>query len=254
MVYDIVIPLKAQCDNEDLRFTLRSIDGFARNIGQIWIVGYLPEWVHGVRYVPTKQTGTKWSNTLLNRRIVCRQDELSDDFLLFNDDFILTEEVHDWDTFTNINCGTLLEKAEALKQAGHERSVWERGFRYTNDILLQFFHVNGAVNMEFHGPMIINKRGFARTYEDERIRSLDNQIHPCLLNRSLHANLYPRLNAEKARRVQDCKIRGDLLSEKVILENGWFSVADGMIGHPERFPKLNAWLLSQFPKKSRWEK
>ena len=59
MRYDIVIPLKADEPNEDLRFTLRSIEKYGADYGTIWLVGYCPRWVQNVRYLPTIQTADK---------------------------------------------------------------------------------------------------------------------------------------------------------------------------------------------------
>lgn len=253
-MYDVVIPLKVGEQNEDLRFTLRSLDMFGGEIGSVWLVGYKPSWVQNVRVIRTVQDGDKWLNTFKNRIAACHHPEVSARFLLFNDDFILTAPVEDWDYFTNVYCGTLLEKAEELKNDGRERSRWQKGFRFTDEILKRFYRIRDGRNFEFHAPMLIDKKLFLKTYRDERLMQIIAPgVSPCVLHRSLHANLYRRPDWDEARCIEDNKLRKDIQTEDECLKNGWFSVKDGMIGWRGLAPRLNAWLEKVFPEKSRFE-
>ena len=53
MIPDLVYPVRDGLDNEELRYSLRSIDRFAGGMfGTVWVVGnVLPDWLVGVKRV-----------------------------------------------------------------------------------------------------------------------------------------------------------------------------------------------------------
>jgi hypothetical protein len=72
-------------ENEELRYSLRSLVNIPH--GRVWLVGGRPpHWYTGDR-IPTPQTGLK--KDISGRAMVtaCLHPEISDEFLLFNDDF-----------------------------------------------------------------------------------------------------------------------------------------------------------------------
>lgn len=84
--------------NEELRYSLRSVD---KNLAHrsVWIYGGKPDWAnpdHFVRIPQNTNNGTKWDRVRSMMRQVCLNEEITDDFILFNDDFYImkpTEEI-----------------------------------------------------------------------------------------------------------------------------------------------------------------
>ena len=82
---DIVYPLKIRGDCTELRFSLRSLVNLPHR--RVFIAGDCPHWVQNVTHVPVPQTASKYENSLANILAACRHPELTDDFVLMNDDF-----------------------------------------------------------------------------------------------------------------------------------------------------------------------
>lgn len=90
-------------ENEELRYSLRSIDKFADGLFRnVWVVGTgLPAWLHGVNVLPVKDLGaidgrSKHVNMRRKIRAACDVSEISDHFLLLNDDYFLTKPIKEW--------------------------------------------------------------------------------------------------------------------------------------------------------------
>lgn len=248
-MYDIVYPLKKQENNLDLLYSLRSLEKFGGNYGKVWIVGYRPKWIKNVEYVPVVQTADKWLNTRKNWETVCSRQGLSSDFIMMNDDFILTRPVKDWAELSNCYLGTLSERAEYYKSSGIEMSRWRRGFEF-NDTLLRSMKVETPLNYEYHGPMLMNKNHRRGLFKLKALLPYRDSSSPLLFTRSLYGNLFPRANPKK---IRDIKFIADCFNFAELTENAFFSVADEIIGNNARCPHLNGYLRTQFPHKSRFE-
>ena len=248
-MYDIVYPLKKQENNLDLLYSLRSLAKFGGEYGKVWIVGYCPKWIKNVECVPVEQTRDKWLNTRRNWEAVCSRKDLSSDFILMNDDFILTRPVEDWAEVSNCYLGTLSERAEHYKNSGVELSRWRRGFEF-NDELLKSLKAESPLNYEYHGPMLMNKVHRRGLFRLKGIKSYAESSDPLLFTRSLYGNLYPR---ENPRQIRDIKFIADAFNFAELTENPFFSVADEIIGNNARCPHLNGFLREQFPDKSIFE-
>lgn len=250
MKLDIVIPLKDSEPNHDLRYCLRSLEKYGRNYNNVFVVGHCPKWLKNVIHIPTEQVSDKHISVRENIIKICDCDCISQDFILFNDDFILTQEVSDWKTFCNMNMGTLKEKADEIKNANVKESPWLRGFEF-NDKLLKKIGVTYPINFEYHGPMIINRKKRKEMIYNKVLLPFLHKSDPLLFQRSIYGNLYGQRNG---RYIEDTKLFGDLGSEERIKRYGFFSVADNLIGNLEEAPKLNEWLNNEFGYKSEFEK
>lgn len=93
---DIAYILKEKPDNYDeLRYSLRSLKNIQHD--KLFICGYLPKFINNrkVTYIPTLQTLSKYENARNNKIELCKCSLLSDDFILFNDDFYMLEKIND---------------------------------------------------------------------------------------------------------------------------------------------------------------
>ena len=248
MAYDIVIPLKKSEPNHDLIYTLRALERFGGDYGNVYLVGYCPSYISNVHYIPNDQSRNKWQNTRGNLISACHTSAISDDFVLFNDDFILTKDVIDWEQFTNACCGTLLERGKELLMDKSIRSRWAHGFLF-NHSLLSLMGVKSPLDFEYHAPFLYNKRKLLSLFDDERIKPFMTDTKHLLFSRSLYGNLHPR---PKPRKIEDVKLREDMTDDAILHQYGFFSVQDGLICSPDA-PNLNSWLKATFPEPSRYE-
>lgn len=167
---DIVYILKPRIKPDELRYSLRSIE---KNFphGLVWFVGSRPLGFQPDRMIEHIQTGpTKWDRIKSSMLRVVQEEELSDEFFLFNDDFFvmkpfrgefknfadrsLADRIDDFEKENNINayCRTLM-------QARSELAAAEKP----------------TANFEVHLPMIFEKKKVAEAitrYSSPQMRSL----------------------------------------------------------------------------------
>ena len=82
---DAVYRIRAGGQHEELRFSLRSL-AVCLPVDRVWIVGYLPEWLKDVIHLPHKRRGSKYETITDALVQVCHESELSERFLLIDDD------------------------------------------------------------------------------------------------------------------------------------------------------------------------
>lgn len=146
---DLVIPVR-EGPNEELRYALRSI---AENLAvdRVWLAGHAPEWATNVEHIATVQSATKWENSTGNLRAACEHPEVSEEFVLSNDDVYVLEPM------TEVPIYHRGPVAEVLaEQAGMEWNPYITGMRATLDRLRETGHPN-PLSFELHIPMPVPK-------------------------------------------------------------------------------------------------
>lgn len=89
---DIVIPYRKTIHTKELRYCLRSIETYLTDVGQVFIVGELPDWVKNVVHIPYADNPDwrfKERNIYKKTLAACNDDRVSDPFLFMNDDHYL---------------------------------------------------------------------------------------------------------------------------------------------------------------------
>lgn len=99
-----VVYICREGDNEELRYSLRSLANLQHT--NVWVVGGAPNWYTGNR-IPVKQQSTKYRNVRANLQAVVNCDDISDEFVLFNDDFFVVQPV---ESVPYYHGGDLLDK------------------------------------------------------------------------------------------------------------------------------------------------
>lgn len=172
---DWVIPVKQAEPTDELRYALRSIAVNAPH-DRIWLVGYRPAWVRGVEHIPTRQKGTKYANTTLAVRAACEHPDVSDPFVLANDDFFILRPLR---RVPVLHRGPVRD-VEAY-YATRANGKYVRGMRETRE-LMEALGIEDPLSYELHVPLPIRKSGM--------LRALDVGAHlPVLHKRSLYGNL-----------------------------------------------------------------
>ncbi len=247
--YDLVYILKADEKNTDLKYSLRSVSRFCR-FRNIWFVGYQPSWTQNVKFLPTVQTSTKWKNSTLNVLTACQCDEISNEFILMNDDFVALREVNNWRTTLNLCLGTIEEKIQSFKDK--KNSQWREGFKFAQALLI-LMHSPTFINYEVHAPMIINRHRFLEVYEHSLLKWFRG-TSDVLMKRTIYSNMAHDPDLPEPRKIRDVKISADRDLVWSDLKEGWLSVFDNVIGNGSEYPLLNQYLRTEFPNRCQFEK
>ena len=87
--YDIVYFLKQSPTNEELRYSLRSVEKNWQ-YNDVWFYGGCPNGLKPDHHVPLSQTASsKWQRVRNMIYEACKNDNITEDFWLFNDDFFI---------------------------------------------------------------------------------------------------------------------------------------------------------------------
>lgn len=247
---DLVYILKPQEVNSDLKYSLRSVAKFC-TFRNIWLVGYKPTWTTNVNYIQTLQNKGKYKNSIINYLAACNCPDISDNFVLMNDDFFAIDTISNWEVDTNLYLGTLEDEIEHYKDK-ENKSKWQYAFSHAVD-LLDKLNCNNHLNFETHLPIIINKQKFIEMMELSVIKEFCETSH-VLHKRSIYKNLYFDNTYTKPVKIKDVKLDMDADLTQEWLTGKWLSVYDGATGNFKKFPNLNRYLSSRFSNKCRFEK
>lgn len=177
MVRDVVYLVRYGEANDELRYSLRSV---AANLphSRVWMVGAKPSWVQGVGFVAGNKTGEYRANVWDNIRRMSLCDRMSDEVVLFNDDFYVTTPVaevpiHYW--------GLLAEHAKRISSP--VPNDW-----YTRSLeatlrLLRERGVTNPLSYELHVPFVVDRERMAELVGSSQIPRNPPQL------RSLYGNL-----------------------------------------------------------------
>lgn len=88
MDWDIVYFVKDAKENEELRYSLRSLKNFPHR--KVWFYGGRPDWARPDEHVRILQNkGSKYDNVHHMISVACHNSQISSQFFLFNDDFFI---------------------------------------------------------------------------------------------------------------------------------------------------------------------
>jgi hypothetical protein len=168
-------------NNNELRFSLRSVEKNLMGVRNIYVIGENPgflsdEVIH--IYHPDPLDRNADGNMALKILRACREKKLSSDFLFMNDDFIINRPM--------VACEIPWMHKGDMKQ--RPRRFWEAQFyrrrlRRTFDILSE----RGLPTMQYdyHAPMLISKMAFPKV-----MRQFDFQKEIGYTFRSLYGNYF----------------------------------------------------------------
>lgn len=140
-------------DNEELRYSLRSLANLPHR--NVWIIGAGPDWLTGVNRIHRPQTGSRYQNVTDNLRAAIRHPDVSDPFIVFNDDFFVMQPLTELPT---LHCGPLAGRLVA------EPSGYEHKITRTYD-LLRSLGVAEPLCYDMHSPRLVTKAGLAEALD-----------------------------------------------------------------------------------------
>lgn len=153
VVYKLGIGSKWQ-DNE-LRYSLRSLEQNFENLGNVFIVGNRPNWLQNVIFIPALDPykANKDANLINKLILACYHKELSEEFLNMSDDMILLQK-RSYDDFkvpyTSNSIANFVPNQKLNK--------WQTRIKATIDILKER-HYRYDI-FEAHCPYLIRKKDY----------------------------------------------------------------------------------------------
>lgn len=226
---DIVYILKDEFNCEELRYSLRSVEkNFPHRF--VWFVGGQPKGFHPDRAIQHKQVGsTKWDMIKSSMWKAVENEEVSDDFFLFNDDFFVMKKFKG--EFVNYVDMTLAERIDELRRNVHP---WLNPYGRTLFKAEQELTSLGCptMNYDVHLPMMFNKELFKAS------------INKC--SSPQMRSVYGNLNAVPFVIHQDVKVYD---METVPKDLDFLSTDEDVFEKG----RVGAYIRKQFPTPSRWE-
>ena len=138
-------------NNEELRYSIRSVvQSFPDS--NIWVVGGKPTWYAG-NYINIKQVLTKYRNAIQNLNAICNSNEISEEYILMNDDFYIVKNINTIETYHG---GLLLDKIN-LYQKINSNSNYTRKLAATYK-KIKSLNIDNPLDYELHVPMIMEKK------------------------------------------------------------------------------------------------
>jgi hypothetical protein len=144
--------------NEELRYSIRSVvESFPDS--KIWVVGGKPTWYSG-NYIEVNQNLSKYRNAIENLKALCNSEEISNRFVLMNDDFYIVKNI---DSIKDYHGGPLLEKIN-LYQKLNSNSNYTRKLAATYK-KIKSLGIENPLDYELHIPMVMEKEKLKQTLE-----------------------------------------------------------------------------------------
>lgn len=159
--HDVVYFVKECPNNEELRYSLRSMEeNWLYN--DVWFYGGCPNELKPDHHVKSVQNApSKWENVRNMMLEACKNEDITEEFWLFNDDFFIMRPIKDFEPRYD---GTLTSKIQQIRDKhGGEDSEWTKNLGR----LLELLKENGKSEFCYaiHEPMLINRKKMLEVLE-----------------------------------------------------------------------------------------
>lgn len=228
---DIVIPYKNSNSNGlELRYTLRGIEKYFPDLGNVFIIGDCPDFIQNIIHIPatdSKERQYKALNIKTKLLLACEDNRVSDSFAWFSDDhFLLKPYTPDYNYRDEI----------------HEAIVTFTSHQSYRATLVNTFRLLGDAYDYGHGPMVFEKERFKRSVAG---------INWSIPFGYVIKTLYCHLNGITGIRYPDLKIKEPLSGIQIlrlIMDRPYFSLDDRGLNR-----SMKESLNDLYPNKSQFE-
>lgn len=230
---DIVYLVKDKPINEELRYSLRSV---ALNMphSKVFIFGGCPTFVDKKqvrhKYIP-QGSHSKWENTSDLLHYVCMDEDVSDDFILFNDDFFVLKPIQN---VVNYHDRTLAQRLDDFSKK-YPTSRYVQRLKVAKQTL-GLHGISNPLNFELHTPMVFNKAKLLDIYD---------AYSQTGAKRTIYGNLYCKDDSPQMADIKHYNVYSTPMPSDVYCSTTDLSFAVGLVG------KL---LRDKFNKPSKYEK
>lgn len=216
---------KSRWQNNEIRFSLRSVEKHLKGFLDVWVVGERPDFLRNVNHIPAPDPYDVPDRNIMEKiKKACENPGVSDPFLFFNDDHYLLAD-YQAEEFPYYYDMPLQEKIA-------KRGMDNYGQRMQNSMKHLQRLGKPIKNFDIHTPILYQKQAFL-----DNVCSLDWTITQGYVIKSLYAN---SLNIDGAY-LKDCK-------HNYPVDTPLYST----------FPKVPAniqkFLLEKFPNPSKFER
>jgi hypothetical protein len=231
-----VLGTGSQWKDNELRYSLRSVEKHLKNYNRIFIVGEIPPWIRNVVAVKCRVDESQKERNIKEKIEKACTTDVSEDFIFNNDDHFLMQDM-DARTFPNY-CGSKSLMKEADGRHPHKpytSSIWNTA----NALTWKNFP---TVYFDVHTPIIYNKITFPAV-----MGMYDWKVPYCYIIKSIYCN-----SLNKAGQViADCKIDEPLPVTKlqeILKGRPMFSIGDSGLT-----VAMKSLIESMYPEKSKYE-
>ena len=227
--------------NNELRFSLRSVERNLSGVRHIYVVGEDPGFLTDqVKYIhhpdPLHQNAD--GNMALKILRACQEEELSEDFLFMNDDFIIARPIEAY-RIPWLHKGNFKDRTEKFWKAQFYRYRLHRTYLALKERNLP------TLQYDYHAPMLMNRLEFPRV-----MAQFDFEEGIGYTFRSLYGNVLalPAIPVDGHKVTIYNPYTVDQINRRVGLAS--------FVGYNDEGlnDALKIWLWQQFPRQSRYEK
>lgn len=233
---DIVYLVKESVQNDELTYSLRSLRNLHHN--RVFMVGGCPNNINKgkITHVASLQGNNKYKNTTESLKRICKREDLSEDFILMNDDFFILKPILNPAKELNLCRGTIESVLANYKKRFHNyTTAYIQGMEQTK-IFLEDHGIKEPLSYELHIPMMLNKEKVLKMFEIPYLESIK-----VLHKRSLYGNLYLKGSLQ----INDVKVLVDYFYP--LGTDKFLSTEDNS------FARCRPFLNDLFPEKSEYE-
>lgn len=155
-----IVWLVHETDNEPLRYSIRSVVTHCAGLyGNLWVAGVMPDWLCGVGLIPSHRCSEKFADIRAKVTALATDDRLSDDVVIFNDDYYAVEQITDWSPY---HMGPTSEYLENERKRGRtpQRNRWDRAIFETAGWMERQGY-GDILCYEGHCPLMFNRARLA---------------------------------------------------------------------------------------------
>lgn len=215
-------------NNNELRYSLRSVEKHLSGVGRVFIVGECPPFLTNVTHIKASDDKKAIPDTNIMHKIwmACSNPEISETFLFLNDDHYLLQDF-EADKFPYYYHKTIVEY---VKKRGHDGY----GKRCENTQKSLENRNKSTKYFDLHYPILYSKTAFIKHV----VNAYDHSKKDGMILKSLYANGLQIEGTE----IQDCKIPHLLLKDLPCYST-----------YPTVSAGAQKFLKEMFPNKSRFE-
>ena len=169
---DIVYFVKESRENEELRYSLRTLKNFPHR--KVFFYGGCPDGLLPDQHIHVKQNQpTKWQNVQMMLKLACNNPHITANFWLFNDDFFVMQKVTNPKNYYH---GDIYKHIVKLEDKYGQVTAYSAQLRK----MTQELEALGCTTKDYalHVPILINK---------EKMLEMFN-VTDCPMFRTLYAN------------------------------------------------------------------
>jgi len=220
-------------DNE-IRFSLRSAEKNILDLERVFVVGENPDFLQNIEHIPCPDSyGIKWRNAYTKLLTACKNPNLSEDFLLLNDDFFVLKPIKASDY--PFYFSAIFSKNNSFVKARFLTTPQQTATQLPR-------RIKDVRNFAVHRPVRLNKTKYlAMPRFDLQMTGFSPRSYYCNYYdvpgvQCADINLSPRLSAAQF--------------EKISAERTDMSI----FSDTARSPIFRQWIFDKFPEPSRFEK